>query len=347
MAPSSYEMIRALVFSISPIASVVARIYDSNPGKFSLILQAPMSKNPVGNISRGDLYTAPWNYKAFEDPSPDRYYLQIEAIDIAGRSTLSDLRPFSINGLTAKVSWTWNEFRVMGLQWAALYYPVLWSSLFIMLSVLILPKAILIFSKKQYTYNNFKVNKSFLNGMAWVIQELSKVPMVWFCILGYLIYLISFPWFIGQIFTDGKGRGYMTYMGWVIKTSNEMDKHRYIGSPDIMVMVLSHLLFVVYPAIFIMVAFAVERGVYGDHFLSLLAKKEDDYGYNNKRPESFDLKSSGRFSFWFRWRWIRKVLLIICAVVCWKHFLVSHYIELKILVFLEMKNKCFVRCFPF
>ncbi|XP_038890288.1 putative metallophosphoesterase At3g03305 [Benincasa hispida] len=320
VASSAYENIRALVFSISPIVSVVARIYDSNPGILSLILQAPMSLR-VDNISRGDLYTAPWNYKAFEDPSPDRYYLQIEAIDIAGRSTLSDLRPFSINGLTAKVSWTWNEFRVMGVQWAALYYPVLWSALFIMLSMLIPPKAILIFTKKQYTYNNFKLNKSFLNGMAWVIHELSRIPMAWFCIVGYLIYLISFPWFIGKVFTDGKDWGYMTYMGWVVKTSNEMDKHRYIGSPDILVVVLSHLLFVVYPAIFIMVAFAIERGVYADHFLSLLAKKEDDYDYNNKRLESFDLKSSGRFSFWFRWRWIRKVLLIICALVCWKHFL--------------------------
>ncbi|KAL0551824.1 hypothetical protein IC582_010913 [Cucumis melo] len=321
VASSAYENIRSLVFSSSSIVSVVARIYDSNPGTLSLILEAPMSRMPVDNISRGDLYTAPWNYKAFEDPSPDRYYLQIEAIDIAGRSTLSDLRPFSINGLTAKVSWTWNEFRVMGIQWAALYYPVLWSTLFIMLSMLILPKAILIFSKKQYTYNNLKLNRSFLNCMAWAIQELSKIPMVWFCIVGYLIYLISFPWFIGKVFTDGKDWGYMTYMGWVVKTSNKSEKYRYIGSPDILVVVLSHLLFVVYPAIFIMVVIAVERGVYVDHFLSLLAKKEDDYDYNNKRPESFDLKSSGRFSFLFRWRWIRKFLLIICALVCWKHFL--------------------------
>lgn len=345
MAPSSYDMIRALVFSISPIVSVEARIYDSNPGSLSLIFEAPMSRTRVGNISRGDFYAAPWNYKAFEDPSPDRYYLQIEATDIAGRSTVSDLRPFSVNGLTAKVSWTWNEFRVMGIQWAAVYYPVLWSSLFIMLSMLILPKAILIFSKKNFTYNNVKENKTFLNGMAWAILELSKVPMVWFCILGYLIYLVSFPWFVGRVFTDGKDWGYMTYMGWVVKTSNEIDKHRYFGNPDIMVMVLSHLLFVVYPAIFMMVAFAVERGVYGDHFRSFLAKKEDDYDYRNKRPESFDLKTSGRLSFWFRWRCIRKVLLIICAVVCWKHLLVSHYqlfldhyyIYAKYLVFLEQK----------
>lgn len=325
IAPSSYQLIRALVFSVSPIVSVVARIYDSSPGVLSLILEESMSKSLADNISRGDLYTAPWNYKAFEDPSPDRYYLQIEATDIAGRSTLSDLRPFSINGLTAKVSWTWSEFKVMGVQWAALYYPVLWSSLFIMLSMLILPKAILIYSKKQYTFNNFKANKSFLNGTAWVIQELSNVPMAWLCMLGYLIYLISFPWFIGQVLTDGEDRGYMTYMGWVVKTSNETDKHKYIGSPDIMVVVLSHLLFVIYPAIFITVAFAAERGVYGEYFLSLLAKKEDDYGYNNKRPESFDFKSSGRLNFWFRWRWIRKGLLIICAVICWKHFLVSHF----------------------
>jgi hypothetical protein len=33
----------------------------------------------VDNTSRGDFYTAPWNYKAFEDPSADRYWLLLKS----------------------------------------------------------------------------------------------------------------------------------------------------------------------------------------------------------------------------------------------------------------------------
>ncbi|KAJ6987409.1 hypothetical protein NC653_020615 [Populus alba x Populus x berolinensis] len=102
-----------VVFSISPIMSVVARIYDTRPGSPHLIMETTMTKF-VRDVSRGDIYAAAWNYKAFEDPSPDRFWLQIEVTDAMGRSTLSELRPFSVNGPSAKISWTWKEFFVMG-----------------------------------------------------------------------------------------------------------------------------------------------------------------------------------------------------------------------------------------
>ncbi|KAI4305131.1 hypothetical protein L6164_028517 [Bauhinia variegata] len=115
LVPSSYETIRILVFSVSQVVSVVARVYDSKPGSHDLVLEENMIRH-ANRTSRGDLYVAPWNYKAFEDSSPNRFWLQIEATDIRGRSTLTELRPFSINGHSVKLSWSWKEFLVMGCQ---------------------------------------------------------------------------------------------------------------------------------------------------------------------------------------------------------------------------------------
>ncbi|PON42214.1 Calcineurin-like phosphoesterase domain, apaH type [Parasponia andersonii] len=306
MVPSSYETVRALIFSVSPIVSVVARIYDSRPGNLNLVLEAKMGKI-ADNTSRGDLYVATWNYRAFEDPSPDRYWLEIEATDVTGRSTLTDLRPFSINGLNAKISWTWLEFKVMGCQWAALYFPLLWSALCFMLSILIVPKALLIFSNKRFTYKKFLSNKGFKTFIGWVLQELSKVPVVWFGMLGYLFYLVLFPWVIGKVFIDGEDRGYMTYKGWAVRSFDQRQKHEYVGFPDVMLIVIPHLLVVVLPSLLVTGFLAAEKDVYREQFLSLTGKKDDNDGKDK-------LKSCVGM------RWIRKVLLVVCLAICWKHF---------------------------
>ncbi|KAE8734958.1 putative metallophosphoesterase [Hibiscus syriacus] len=81
MLSSSYETVRALVFSVSPIVSVVTKIYDTRYGKLETIVDASMTK-VEDESSRGDLYVVPWNYKAFQDPSANRFWLQIEATDI-------------------------------------------------------------------------------------------------------------------------------------------------------------------------------------------------------------------------------------------------------------------------
>ena len=310
---SSYETVRALVFSVSPIVSVVARVYDSEPGNLDMVMEAPMSKHD-DNSSRGDLYTAMWNFKAFEDPSPIRYWLQIEAIDIMGRSSLTELRPFSINGLSAKLSWTWQEFLVMGCQWESLYYPIFWACLCFIFSILIIPKVLLAVTKGPYTYKSFSANKDWVSGVTWVLGELCRLSMVWFGMLGYLFYLILFPWFSGRVFTDGNDRKYMTYKGWVVKTISESKKLEFIGSPDIMLVVLSHLCLVVLPSILVAAMLAAEKEGYRVQFLSLSGKKEDDYGSENNHRS--DRRSS---KFCVYKRWIRKLLLAVCLAICWKH----------------------------
>lgn len=312
--PSYYEAVRALVFSVSTIVSVVARIYDSRSGNLDLVMESYMQKNEH-NFSRGDLYIAPWNYKAFEDLSPDRYWLQIEANDIMGRSSLTELRPFSINGYSKKLSWTWREFFVMGCQWDALYYPMLWLSLLCIFSILLLPKALLIFTKKHSPNKE----KGRVSNLAMVLTELDKLWVVWLSMMIYTFYLISFPWFSGQVFTDGGERGYMTYKGWVVNLVKERKNMEFIGSPDIMVVVLPHIIFVVLPAILVVGALAAERWIYRVRFLLLSGKKEDDYSWKTKRSLSVNRLYKGEM-FCFGKRWIRKILLVVCLAICWKHF---------------------------
>ncbi|XP_050205324.1 putative metallophosphoesterase At3g03305 [Mercurialis annua] len=320
LVPSSSETVRALVFSVSPIVSVVARIYDAEPGTLNMVLETPMTK-VTEDTSRGEFYAAPWNRKAFADPSPDRFWLQIETIDIMGRSTLTELRPFSENSRRAKLSWTWKEFFVMGCQWAAWYYPLFWVAVYVMLFVLLIPK-LLMFSRKQYSYTSFIVEKRFLHGILWVLQDLCRIPVAWFGILVYLFYLLVCPWFIGQVFTDGKETGYMTYMGWVVRSFNNTKTHNYIGSPDIMVVVLPHLFFVVFLSIMVAAALAAEKAMFKEQFRSRLEKKEDDDECRNSmKSRTYDKHGDRRSKFGFGARWIRKALLVICLAICWKHFM--------------------------
>ncbi|KAK4278612.1 hypothetical protein QN277_016438 [Acacia crassicarpa] len=319
VTPSSFESIRALVFPISPIVSVVSRVYDSRYGNLDLVLEARMIRH-ADETSRGDLYIAPWNYQAFEDSSADRYWLQIEATDIMNRSTLTELRPFSINGHSAKLSWSWMEFYVMGCQWAALYYPMFWSSYIVLFFLLLLPTILIIFQKKLYAYKNFIATKGFGNGVLW-LQEFRRVRTLWFGFIGYLFYLILFPWFTGQVFTEVNNRGYMTYLGWVVKNPNETRNHDYIGSPDIMVIVLPHIFFVLFPAILVTAALIVERGIYRERMLSRSGKKVDDHDPKIRRAVSNDEQRSKLSNFCLGKRQIRTILCLMCLAICWKHFM--------------------------
>lgn len=319
MISSSYDAIRAIVFSHSLILEVVARVYDSSPGFDNLVMEAPMRKHGDDSSpsSGATFFSLPWNYRAFEDPLPDRFWLQIEVTDIKGRSTLSEMRPFSINGLSSKVSWTWNEFRVMGFQWAALYYPILWSALYCLFLVFLIPKCIIIVFKKQYTLKKFIAKKGPITLVMWILQDLCRIPVVWFGYMAYLLYLIFFPWFSGEVFTNSGNRTYMTIMGWVITSSGTDRKHEYIGQPDVMVLVIPHVVLVVIPSVLIVCCLVAEREMYKDHIRTVSDKKEDDHDRGRKK------RSQHRSLLFSNRRLIRKLLLMASLALYWKHFKVS------------------------
>ncbi|KAL9234860.1 hypothetical protein vseg_009679 [Gypsophila vaccaria] len=314
---SDYMTIRTLVFSSSPISSVVARVYDSQSGTLASVLEASMTKIDSGT-SRGTLYAVPWNFIAFEDPNPERYWLQIEAIDISGRSTITDLRPFSINGVRGSLSWTWKEFKVMGCQWAALYLPILWLCHGSFLFILLIPVAITSFSSKQYTMQNFIVHQGFVNGLGWVLVELYNLCDVWYGILGYLFYLVLCPWLSGQLFTDGGERGYMTYKGWAVANPGVSGKLEYIAFPDVMVIVIPHLVFVVFPSLLVAIGLAVESEMYRIHLLALSGKKEDDLHKAPGSGQNADQNATSK-SYIAR-RWLRKFLVLVYLGILYRHF---------------------------
>ncbi|CAH8386202.1 unnamed protein product [Eruca vesicaria subsp. sativa] len=313
MISSSYDAIRAIVFSHSLVVEVVARVYDSSPGFNNLVMEAPMRKHG-DDSSSVSFYSLPWNYRAFEDPLPDRYWFQIEVTDIKGRSTLSELRPFSINGLSSKVSWTWNEFRVMGCQWAALYFPILWCVLCCLFLALLIPKCIIVVFKKQYTLKKFIAKKGPITLALWILQDLCRLPVVWFGYIAYLFYLIFFPWFSGEVFTNSGNRTYMTIMGWVVTSSRGDRNHEYVGEPDVMVLVIPHLVFVVIPSFLVVCCLVAERELYKEHIRAVSGKKEDDHDRGRKK------RWQRRSLFFSKRRLVRKSLLLASLALYWKHF---------------------------
>jgi len=302
--------IKALVFSSNPITKVTVKIYDSSLGNLYTVLETPMTKN-------GDLYIAPWNPKAFMDPNPTRYWLQIEAIDFNNITTSSNSIPFSLNGFRANLSWTWKEFFVMGCQWERLYYPILWCFYLLMFTVLVLPKAITLLWKQQYTYLFYKANKGYFSLLTWVFTEVHNIPFLWKSMLAYLLYLLLCPWLLGQVFTEGGERGYMTYKGWVVNF-DDLKKLEFIGFPDIMVVVIPHLYFVVLPAVFVIGGVAADKAIYQDYVCSLSGKKKDDYGGINGRLNSSN--KLGCVLLKKLRKWGRSILLIFSLAICWKHF---------------------------
>ena len=141
------------------------------------------------------------------------------------------------------------------------------------------------------------------------------MTLIWSGILLYVLYLLLFPWFFGYVFTESHSMAYMTYRGWAVPHLNNSSGLPYIGVPDVMVVVLPHLCFVVLPTILVIAAMAAEKTAYRTHYLSLSGKKEDDLYKESKKHMRHASFCSGC--------WMRKLLLLVCLVILWKHWKVS------------------------
>lgn len=306
---STYQTVRALVFSKIKINTVIVRMFDSSSGKLDLVMDSTMKNKQTGNQNRGNLYSTIWNWRAFSDPSPDRYWMQIEAVDVYGTSTFSEVRPFSINGLTSKVRWTWNEFRVMGIQWTPLYYIIIRATLLIMYSLVLIPRVFL-FISDVYNFNTIQ----FFNGRRTVgfliflaFLEFPKLTYVWHGTLVYLLFLTFFSWISGNIFTETGVLGYLSLNGWSVGGA------AYLGVPDIIVVVIPHLCFVVIPSLLIMSGLAAEKVSSRIRYLEFSGKKHDGdrlRHYNN--GEKIKKKRPHRI--------FRMFLMLLCLLVLSIHF---------------------------
>ncbi|KAJ1288863.1 hypothetical protein BS78_02G120400 [Paspalum vaginatum] len=304
--------VRTLVFARYKIESVSVKVYELHSGSFQLVLHQEMEKTS-GKGARGAMYTVPWNWRAFSDEAPDRYWLQIEAVDMTGEIYLSELRPFSVNGLTAKVRWTWKEFRVMGCQWNQLYYPIMWTTLTFLVSLVLVPRTSLTFYENQIMLKFLRPNMTRSSGgfspvnFEFLGLELSNIYFILSGMLLYLLYLVFCPWLAGYPVTENHHKMYLHYRGW--STKYLTSTMPYIGLPDVMVIILPHLLFVVLPAFLVIAAIAAERALYLGYQLSHTANKDDDH-YKERRY----LKHTCIF------HWFRKILILACLPIVWKHW---------------------------
>ncbi|KAF8731678.1 hypothetical protein HU200_015607 [Digitaria exilis] len=306
--------VRALVFSRYKIESVIVKVYESHSGSFNLVLEQEMEKTS-GKEVRGAMYTAAWKRRDFSEASPDQYWFQIEAVDMNREVYLSERRPFSVNGLTAKISWAWKEFRVMGCQWNQLYFPIMWTTLAFLFPLVLVPCTSLAFYDIQFMLKFLRRKKTRRSSRAFTPVnfeffrvELSKMYVIWSGMLLYLLYLVFFPWFTGYAVTENHNKMYFQYRGWSTKYLANSSSMPYIGLPDVMVIVLPHLLFVVLPAFLVIAAIAAERALYLGHDISLRAKKDDDH------YKSWYTKYVSIFY------WLRKILLLLCMPIIWKHW---------------------------
>lgn len=317
MGASSFDTVRALVFSKHEIVSVSVKIYDSRPGTLEIVFDSEM-KRVDSNETRGNMYLIPWNWRAFEDSSPSRYWLQIEVMDITGDTSVSQLRPFSVNGLSARVNWTWKEFFVIGIQWASIYHPALWCAFSLIFSLLLVPQVLAVVFKDRFTYKSLcayggqrTLLKSLVGGFICCFVELARLVLVWLLLLLYAIYLVFIPWLFGHPITEDGSLTYMTHKGWILKGPSSSNEVVHAGIPDVMVIVLPHLCFVLVPTIVILAAMAAERTAYREHYLSRSGKKKDDYRKSRRQIE--------HENFW-NGRWISKFLCLLCVVVLCKHW---------------------------
>jgi hypothetical protein len=320
MGASSFDTVRALVFSKHEIVSVSVKIYDSRPGTLEIVFDSEM-KRVDSNETRGNMYLIPWNWRAFEDSSPSRYWLQIEVMDITGDTSVSQLRPFSVNGLSARVNWTWKEFFVIGIQWASIYHPALWCAFSLIFSLLLVPQVLAVVFKDRFTYKSLcayggqrTLLKSLVGGFICCFVELARLVLVWLLLLLYAIYLVFIPWLFGHPITEDGSLTYMTHKGWILKGPSSSNEVVHAGIPDVMVIVLPHLCFVLVPTIVILAAMAAERTAYREHYLSRSGKKKDDYRKSRRQIE--------HENFW-NGRWISKFLCLLCVVVLCKHWKVQ------------------------
>jgi len=76
-----------------------------------------------------------------------------------------------------------------------------------------------------------------------------------------------------------------------------------------MVIVLPHLLFVVLPAFLVIAAIAAERALCLGHDISQMAKKDDDHH-----------KKTWYTNYVGVLHWFRKILILLCLPIVWKHW---------------------------
>lgn len=269
---SAQDSVRALVFSSEPLVSVVARFFDTITEQLVLLEELEMHVlSKTGHT--GYLYVSKWNSTKYIDWSPRRYMLQIVVVNLEGKETCSSLRPFSVNNRIDKLKLKWSEFFVMGFNWDEIFPILLWSGLTSLVALFILPKFYFHFLVRSGYYSRWIFSLFHANSKQKFTAQKAVDFVLWFFIQGcgngmiwwgqslMLTYLIFFPWFWGQVLAEGYPIGHMSLRGWTIHTGGTKSSHYGLGWPDLMVVVLPYIYFVLFPLFTLIFALSAERSL--------------------------------------------------------------------------------------
>ncbi|XP_028553541.1 putative metallophosphoesterase At3g03305 isoform X2 [Dendrobium catenatum] len=301
--------INALVFSVQPILNVTANILDSSRD-FKMVEEIPLQ--PATDSSK----------------------------DSQGKQTASILRPFSVEGKTAKFSPSWLAFLVFDLQWEEVFHVLQWSNISFLILLLCFPKIVNLLMERNSSYQKWAVSVSisssivqrkFVFRLFWFLIEGSRVKTLWYAMVIYLIYLLTMPWFWGHA-TSEKGNIFkLCLSGWRIQSSSGTTTSEWLGFPDLMTITLPFMYFIVTPLFLLIYSFSAERSA-ACFYSSKNTKCSDiqmhfDTGNYRTFIQSYNCTTRS-FGCKICAGWLRKALLFASAVIACLHFkLVSGMME--------------------
>ncbi|KAH7278190.1 hypothetical protein KP509_38G028600 [Ceratopteris richardii] len=264
----SHDYVRSLIFSIQPPESVIARLYETTLGKLHLLEELEMVlKMKTGNSVY--MYESPWQSAKYIDSANTQYSYKVSVVDVAGKVTESSLRSFSVQRKVSKLKKTWTEFLVMDLLWERAFVVLLRLALILFFILFICPKFILHFllgngRYEQWSYNLFRVGSQRLTVrrvfqlIAWFFIQGCTRTLIWWEQVFILLWLVLCPWFWGQVLGDGYPLGFMSIRGWMVQVNDSSPLYNDLGWPDILVIVIPYLYFVLLPLYFLIFTLSAE-----------------------------------------------------------------------------------------
>jgi hypothetical protein len=271
------DPVKVLVFSETPPVWVKARILDGKSRTLNVVEEISMQlvEYKSGDNSDGGpyYYQAAWDSAKYADNYASQYWLEIILEEVNGGITISEPRPFSVNGHSGHFKLTWLGYLVMGFRWETLYPFLLWGIVGFVLSLLVIPMVFKFQLEKrglheEWIMSVFRPAPDFRTSIFkvvkvpfWVVLENARNMYIWALLLVYVVYLVFLPWFSGRVLADDFPIGHLSLWGWSVKPSNSTSVNQIsgLGVPDIMGIVLPYLYAVLFPLILMLSALSAER----------------------------------------------------------------------------------------
>lgn len=249
--------LNALVFSTLSIVNVTAKVFDSSRA-FKIVEEIPLQPAATDwAIGNKPLYHAKWNAENYrDDSSAARYWVQVFVLDSQGKLTMSAPRPFSVEGkLAAEYPTSWLAHLVFGVRWEALYSILLWGNLYSLFMLLLVPKLLNLFMDRSSSYQKWAASvsiasliqqRSVLFTVLWFLIEGSRDKALWFSMVVYHFCLLRLPWFWGHVTSENGDIAPMYMLGWRVNSPHTKSSVG-LGNPDVLVITLPFMYFVVAP----------------------------------------------------------------------------------------------------